>query len=271
MNRKRVATSLIGMPIIILLIVFGNKYIIDILLNFVAMICMYEYFSVIEMASKPIKWVGYLSTIIISLVSIVETQNVFKTIIYSIPILMLILFLHIIFTNMKYNFKDVAFTFLGIAYITFNIMFLSLTMGLEYGKYFFAYSLGAAWMTDVFAYTIGKFFGKHHFSKISPKKTIEGSVAGIVSTVIASLIYLYFVNKYSGINFGTPYIYSYTVIVAFMFSIISQIGDFIASSIKRYADIKDFGNLLPGHGGMLDRTDSVIFLAPFVYMIVSLI
>ena len=218
MDIKRVATSLIGLPLIILLIVFGNKYIIDILLNIVAIICMKEYFNVIEKVSHPIKWVGYISTIMVSAVSLLSAQNTMLTVAYSIPIIMLILFLHVILTNMETTFKDVAYTFLGICYITFGIMFLSLTMGLEYGKYFFAYSLGAAWMTDVFAYTIGKYFGKHHFSKISPKKTIEGSIAGIISTIIASLIYLYFVNKYSGIDFKTPYIYVFGAIFAMIFS-----------------------------------------------------
>ena len=271
MNLKRTLTALIGLPIIILIIVFGNKYILDVVVNVVAIICMYEYFRVIEKVAHPIKWVGYASTIIISLVSLLGTQNSMQAIMYGIPVILMILFLYVIITNMKTTFKDVAYTFLGIIYISFFLTFLSFMLELEYGKLYFAYTFGIAWMTDVFAYWIGKYFGKHHFSKVSPKKTVEGSAAGIISSIIASLIYLYFINRFSALDFNAPYMYFIFGILALVFSIISQFGDFVASSIKRFADTKDYGNLLPGHGGMLDRIDSVIFLTPFIYMFVNLI
>ena len=123
-----------------------------------------------------------------------------------------------------------------------------------------------AWATDIFAYLIGRFFGKHTFSKISPKKTVEGSIAGIIASIIISIIYIYIARKFWGIEYS----YLLISIISIVLSIISQIGDFAASTIKRFVDIKDYGNIIPGHGGMLDRIDSLIFLTPFAYIIFSL-
>ena len=110
--------------------------------------------------------------------------------------------------------------------------------------------------TDTFAYIIGKRFGKHKFSEVSPKKSIEGCIAGIVGAVIIALIYTYAINSIKGFEYSYIYITIFTIIL----SIIGQIGDFAASSIKRYVDVKDYSNLIPGHGGMLDRIDSLMFL-----------
>ena len=149
-------------------------------------------------------------------------------------------------------------------------MFLSLIVINGKGKLMLGYTIMIAWGTDVFAYAAGKYFGKHHFSKISPKKTIEGCIAGAVGAIIVGIIYSLISNLTGALSInGIQYLY--VGILTLLLSLISQIGDFTASSIKRFADCKDYGTLLPGHGGMLDRIDSVIFIAPFVYMIMLLI
>jgi phosphatidate cytidylyltransferase len=119
----------------------------------------------------------------------------------------------------------------------------------------------ASWGTDIFAYIVGITIGKHKFSKVSPKKSVEGCIGGTLGAILIMLLYTYIINTYLGMN------YSYICIAAIglVLSIIGQIGDFAASSIKRYVDIKDYSNLIPGHGGILDRIDSLIFLAPFAY------
>ena len=123
-----------------------------------------------------------------------------------------------------------------------------------------------AWTTDIFAYIAGKYFGKHHFSKVSPKKTIEGCIAGTIAALILGIVYSYILKVLEVIDLnGAQYLY--IGIVTLLLSIISQIGDFTASTIKRAADSKDYGNMLPGHGGMLDRIDSLIFISPFIYML----
>ncbi len=271
MDVKRILTAVIGLPLVTLILIFGNTYVIDVLMMILAVICMNEYYVVISKIAHPIKWVGYLSTVIIALVSVLNITNTLTTAIFSIPFIILILFLHVIITNMETTFKDVAYTFLGIFYITFFIMFLSIIRETENGQILLGYTISVAWGTDIFAYLIGKKWGKHKFSKVSPKKSIEGCIGGIIGAILISLIYVY-VLKTIGVEAAilkTSYIY--ITIASLVLSIISQIGDFVASSIKRFADIKDYGNLLPGHGGMLDRVDSLIFIAPFSYMIFILI
>lgn len=269
MDIKRLLTSVIGLPLVCVILILGNAYITDILLMIIAIVCMKEYFNVISKVAHPMEWLGYLSTVIIALVPIMTLQDVQYAIMFGIPILLLILFFKVIITNMETTFKDVAYTFLGIMYITFFIMFLSLIRNLEYGKIMLGYVIIVAWATDIFAYLIGRRWGKHKFSKVSPKKSIEGCVAGVIGAVACCLLYAFISINFFGVETKISYIL--IAILSLVFSVISQIGDFIASSIKRFADMKDYGNLLPGHGGMLDRIDSVIFIAPFVYMVIYLL
>ena len=267
MDLKRILTAVLGLPAVVLVFIFCDKYVIDAMLMIVAIICMHEYFGVIEKVSHPIKWGGYVATIIIGISSFISTEMLMKIVIFGIPIVMLLLFLKVIITDMKTTFKDVAYTMLGIFYIVLFILFLALIRGLPNGKILIGYTFVIAWSTDIFAYLIGKNFGKHKFSKISPKKSLEGCIAGIIGAVVISLIYTLLMNTCFAINYS----YIFIGIASMFLSILSQVGDFVASSIKRFADVKDYSNLLPGHGGMLDRIDSLIFLAPFAYMIFTMI
>ena len=168
---------------------------------------------------------------------------------------------------MKINFKDISYTLFGIIYVITCISFIAQIRGMENGRYLVWFAIIAAWGTDTFAYIIGKRFGKHKFSEVSPKKSIEGCIAGIIGAVIIALIYTYAINSINGFEYSYIYITIFTIIL----SIIGQIGDFAASSIKRYVDVKDYSNLIPGHGGMLDRIDSLMFLAPFAYVFFTMI
>ena len=142
-------------------------------------------------------------------------------------------------------------------------------MSIENGKILIWYALFSAWGTDVFAYVIGRTFklGKHKFSKISPKKSIEGCIAGLIGGVVLSLLYTLCIDKFAGFEIS----YVKVLIVSLVLSIIGQFGDFAASSIKRFVGIKDYSNLIPGHGGLLDRIDSLIFIAPFAYILLTII
>lgn len=135
-----------------------------------------------------------------------------------------------------------------------------------HGAFYVVLCLAAAWLSDGAAYFVGTFFGKHKLCpEISPKKTVEGAVGGIVGNII--ILYI-FVIVYSmimhskGYEFSTNYIW--TGIVGLITSFLSIIGDLSASLIKRQNNIKDFGKIMPGHGGVLDRFDSVLVVAPFM-------
>lgn len=267
MDLKRIASALIGFPGVVAILVLANNYIVDVAISIVAIIAMHEFYNAVAKESKPIRWIGYLACISIAFIHIIPLQYLSVIITIVIPSIILVLFLHVILSNMKTNFKDIAYTFFGIFYIALFIMFLALIRGMENGKVLIWYVFFSAWATDVFAYFVGKYLGKHKFSEISPKKTIEGCIGGTLGAVIASLIYTYCINKF--MNF--EYSYLYVSIITIILSAISQIGDFAASTIKRYVDIKDYSELIPGHGGMLDRIDSLLFIAPFAYALFTLI
>lgn len=269
-NLKRVITSLIGFPIVMAVFIIGNKYIIDVIMAVVGIIAMNEYIKCTSHKTKVIPWISYLSVASIALIHIVPKELIITYLPIGIPLLILALFLHVIVTNMKISFENIAYTLMGILYILCFVIFIPILYGTENeitGKILVWYILFAAWGTDVFAFIIGRKFGKTKFSKVSPNKSVEGCIAGIVGSMIVSLIYTYAINYFG--NYEISYL---TIgIICAVLSIIGQIGDFAASSIKRHFEIKDFSNLFPGHGGMLDRIDSLIFLAPIAYALFTLL
>ena len=251
MDIKRVTSALLGFPLVLAIFLIGNKYVVDIALAIITLLAMDEYFNAVSKVAKPVKWVGYLSCLSISLLHVIPSSYLWVVVTLAIPTILLILFAQVIATEMKTSFKDIAYTFFG----------------MKNGNILIWYVIFAAWGTDIFAYFTGKAIGKHKFSKISPKKSIEGCIGGTIGAVVAIVIYTYVINTYLGMNVSYIYIIGCSIIL----SLVGQIGDFAASSIKRFVDIKDYSNLIPGHGGMLDRIDSLIFLAPFAYALFTLL
>lgn len=190
-----------------------------------------------------------------------------KILIMFIPTSIVLLFINVIATSMKIEPKDIFATFFGICYVIGFLVFLPLLYSMPNGKFLIWYILIAAWGTDTFAYAVGMKFGKHKLTKISPKKSVEGSIGGTIGAVVLALIYTVIVQRYVDLNLS----YAFIAIATLALSILSQLGDLSASSIKREMDIKDYGNLIPGHGGMLDRIDSIIFVAPFAYFLLIML
>lgn len=189
--------------------------------------------------------------------------------------LVLLLIMSVIF-NEKINVQGVCSTFAMVLYIA--VCFSSLIKlryvttevggsgGENIGKYIYLLVFIAAWITDTFAYFTGFFFGKHKLCpKISPKKTIEGSVGGTLFCVIAFLIYGFALSLLFDFSPNYPGL----AVVGILMSVLAQLGDLLASVIKRTYGIKDYGKLFPGHGGVLDRFDSVLLLAPMLLVLVE--
>ena len=265
---KRVASGLIGFPIVVLLMLFGNQIIIDVVFAIVGLICVHEFYSAFkEKEIHPIKWIGYISVMLIAFMHIIPQEHYLLCIRVAIPITVALSFIQVIITKMKYNVMDVAVTALGVVYIVYFIAFIPMIRNMENGHILIWYPIFSAWGTDTFAYFAGITMGKHKFSTISPKKSIEGCIGGILGSTLMVFVYTYLMNRFYEFNMN----YLYIIIMAIIMSVISQFGDLIASSIKRHVDIKDFGNLIPGHGGLLDRFDSMIFVAPFVYLFFCLV
>ncbi|MBO5349577.1 MAG: phosphatidate cytidylyltransferase [Clostridia bacterium] len=269
MNLKRIISSLVGLPIVILVFLSGNIHVIDIAISIIAVISMYEYLNSFKSTqkAKPISWICYLACLIIAVLHFIPSEYLIYIIAIFVPLAILSLFLHIIITDLKINIMYIAVTIFGICYVVLFYAFIPMIYGMENGKFYIWYTMLAAWGTDVFAYSIGRRIGKHKFSKISPNKSIEGCIAGTVGAIVLSIIYTFVLNKFFNYNIN----YLIILVISLVLSLVGQVGDFSASSIKRYTGIKDFGKLIPGHGGMLDRFDSLIFIAPFAYFLLMLI
>lgn len=269
MNLKRVISGLVGFPIAAVIFLFANVYVMDAAITVLAAISIHEYSKCFKTSNKakPISWLSYVVCAILPLLHVIPSGYLAYVIAFIIPLIIFVLFLHIIISNMKYTIKDAAITIFGIIYIVGFYAFLSKIFAMGNGKVYIWYVAISAWGTDIFAYAIGRRFGKHKFSQISPNKSIEGCIAGTVGATAVALIYTTILNN--GFNYTINMVI--IGIIVFILSIISQVGDFSASSIKRYTGTKDFGNLIPGHGGILDRFDSFMFVAPFAFFLLMLI
>lgn len=158
--------------------------------------------------------------------------------------------------------KDIAKAFFLTVYVSFLFAHIILVRNMEYGHFLIWIVLIGAFVTDTAALFGGKFFGKHKLCpKLSPKKTIEGSIGGIIGCIAGTVIFCLICR----FGFDMEINYGWAVVTGFGASIISQLGDLSASCIKRQFGIKDYGKIMPGHGGVMDRFDSLIFVAPFVY------
>ena len=267
MDLKRVSSALLGLPMVIIVLLLGNKYVIDVVMSIITVIALQEYYNAFS-KYKPIKWIGYLTAILICFIHFINPEQLFTYIGLSIPLLIVALFIELVIKDLKISIIDIAITLFGIFYVVLFTMFIPLLAGVQNGKVLIWYAIFAAWGTDTFAYIIGCTLklGKHKFSKISPKKSIEGCIGGLLGGIIFSLIYTICINKFMAFDMS----YLKILIISAILSIIGQFGDFAASSIKRFVNIKDYSNLIPGHGGILDRIDSLIFIAPFAYILLTM-
>ena len=156
MDIKRITSGLLGFPLVLIILLIGNKYIVDIALAIIALLSMNEYFNAVQKVSNPVRWVGYLSCLSIAVIHLVPSEQLNMVVTLSVPTILLILFAQVIATDMKTSFKDIAYTFLGIFYVVFFIMFIAFIDGMKDGKILIWYAILSAWGTDVFAYFIGK-------------------------------------------------------------------------------------------------------------------
>ena len=267
----RVVSSLILFPIVAATFIFADNLIMDVFVAIIALLAIYEFYNCFRSTGKasPMEWIGYISCIVLVFMHTVETKIAYGILIGMIPTTLLLGYLDMAISRGKKNFMDILVTVGGVLYIPFMMFFISELRAYENnGRVLIWYIIASSWASDICAYVVGSSkFGKHKFSKISPNKTIEGSVAGFIGAIGSALLFTFFINKYMGLNISYMSVSWATLILCAL----GQIGDFFASSIKRYCGVKDFSELIPGHGGMLDRIDSIIFMLPYAYAILKLL
>ncbi len=250
---KRVFSGLIGFGLL-LFIVYKGGILLNLSIYIVAMIGIRELYKAFEKIDiSPIYLIGYIGTTILFLV-FAYNPNLIKV---ALSVSIIFTLCLIVFAE-NINIKDVGLTLLGILYIPFLLFHIIYLGNTKYIWLIFIISFG----TDTFAYITGNLIGKRKLSpNVSPNKTVEGSIGGIIGAILLSFIYANVNDIGKTIDI---------MIIAFIGSIISQIGDLTASKIKRYAGIKDYGFIMPGHGGVLDRFDSIIFATPVIYYYISI-
>lgn len=259
---KRYLGAVILAPIIIFLLL-GGVY-LEGLIIILSLLGLYEFYNALKAKEfKPISIIGYFLIIFYYL-----SENNFSTIMYAVVFLTFIM-LMVPVVNRKYTFLDVGVTILGFLYVGMLFSFIHLVNIKEHGQYLVWLIFVGSWITDTAAYYSGKLFGKHKLCpEVSPKKTLEGSIGGAIGATIVCGLYGLVLNL--GFNIYIMPIYNFFIIGA-LCGIFSQFGDLVASSVKRYVGIKDYSNLIPGHGGILDRFDSILFSGLIVFYYLTFI
>ena len=252
---KRVISAIIAIPLLLFFTISGG-FIFKAGVIFITAVALYEYINAYKNTeNKAIIFVLFLGFILYY--SLIFTDK-YK---YILPIIFLVVIISMatpIF-NDKYNVISSTITITGFIYIVGFLSLLILIRDYNHGSMLIWLVFIISWCCDTFAYYSGRKFGKHKLCpRVSPKKTVEGSLGGILGSVVGILIWGYF-------NQNINFMWYQLILLGVIGSIISQIGDLSASLIKRYIGIKDYGNIMPGHGGILDRFDSILFTSPVVY------
>lgn len=265
-NVKRIATGIVFVIVIVSVLVLNNAIIDTVFVTLLSLCGIYEYNKCFRAKEiHPIPLVGYMSCFIIPLLGTTLDLNI-KLAIGTIWIILslIYMFTYIVIKKLEINIVDIAVTMFSVIFVPFMFSFLKLLLLLPHGRIYLLLAFGCSTATDTFAYEIGSRFGKHKLTPVSPKKSVEGSLAGVIGTMIVCAIISAVTNTYYDTNFNIILV----VLMSAILSVVGQIGDLAASSVKRYCGVKDYGNLMPGHGGILDRFDSILFIAPVLYALV---
>lgn len=251
----RVISALAAIPILLFFVLSGG-YVFNIGIGVITVIAIYEYTNVYKSSKINVIWPVIVLGFIITYTLVFFDQP--KYMIMVVYLITLISMATPIF-NQKYTIISSSITVIGYVYIVSFFALLIPIRSHQYGFSLIWLVLIISFFCDTFAYYVGKNLGKHKLCpRVSPKKTIEGSIGGIFGSTIGVILWGY-LNPHINFSWFT------LIILAVIGSIICQIGDLSASLIKRYSNVKDYGNIMPGHGGILDRFDSILFATPVVY------
>ena len=278
--KTRVITAIVGLAVLAVVLAFFNTVLFDLVLAGICLLGMHEVFGAMGFGKK--QWYLFAAAVPYTLLVMLSSSAAVRALLLPVSFLVVLFYnICLIASHSTLDFGKLA----GYVYFSGVILFcfyslIHLKRMLPFATfqydaiYFILLILCFAWGGDTFAYFAGRAFGKHKLAPIvSPNKTVEGAIGGICGSmligVIATVIYGMLSGRYAAFTVEVT-VRHYLVVVGMgaIASVLGILGDLFASAVKRQAGIKDYGTIFPGHGGILDRFDSVMFIAPFVSIVV---
>lgn len=272
--KKRLISSFFALVFLVLILIFYNTIFLNIVIAAIALFSIYEIFVATKYVNiKSLTTVSYIYVLIFPFLSPALESKI-------IPYVMLA-FGFILFLILMGNHENETFEQIGLVFMISTVLPLALSTIIyirdQNNNHFFFYIfiiLISSFGADTGAFFAGKFFGKRKLApKISPKKTIEGAIGGVVLVAILVIVegVIYSTILKNNLNIKIKINYILLVLISIVAAILGIIGDLSASIIKRKCAVKDFGDIMPGHGGVLDRIDSLLFVSPFIYVLLHFV
>ena len=259
MFKTRLLSGIV-LVILALIVIISGGYITLFSLLGISLVGMFELYRVFQLEKTPLAYVSYAMAVLF------YVSQLFGGFIDPMAMVMLFLILLMfvyVFTYPKYEAKDVMAIFFGMFYVAVMLSYVYQIRVLENGVYLAFLIFICSWGCDTCAYCAGVKLGKHKMAPVlSPKKSIEGAVGGVLGTALLTVIYTSVFRTQMGLDTRSIVVLA---VISAIAGLISMVGDLTASAIKRNYDIKDYGTLIPGHGGIMDRFDSMMITAPIIY------
>jgi len=265
MFAKRLFSGIILLIAAILIVSYGGQLLFLTTL-LISLVGLFELYRVLKIEKCAVGIVGYIVAVLYYV--ILWTGRTEYIMLLFVVFLMTIMSIYVI-TFPRCQTEQITGAFFGIFYVVIMLSYLYQIRTMNDGKYLVWLVFLSSWGSDTCAYCVGMLIGKHKIAPVlSPKKSIEGCIGGIVGAAVLGFVFGGFFSEKIVAIVNPAVICAIACGIA---AVISQIGDFAASAIKRNHDVKDYGNLIPGHGGILDRFDSMLFTAPAIFFAVSLL
>jgi len=261
MHVKRVITASIAILFLIGVIQYAPSWVFIILILFAALVSLNEFYSLMKpKISEKIVFYNYVLTVILFASILINSHRY----IAIFPFFVIFPLAFFIFTYPKNHHKmsDITNLIMGPFYICLPLVLLAIIAGLSQGRMWIFFILAVIFAGDTGSFYCGKFFGKHKLTRISPGKTWEGTIGGLIANIACAGLFGY-------VSFTSLSAIS-IMAVGIVIGISGQIGDLAESMLKRMSNKKDSGKILPGHGGMLDRIDSLLFAVPVLYIYLNI-
>lgn len=261
MFKTRLLSGIVLVILALFLIISGHEILLFATLA-ISCIGMFELYRVFKMEKTVLAGVGYLAAIVYY--CNLQWKFLPDLMILFMAFLILLMFVFV-FAYPKIHADQVMAAFFGFFYVAVMLSYVYQIRTLERGLYLAFLVFLCSWGCDTCAYCVGMLIGKHKMSpKLSPKKSVEGAVGGVAGAALLTALYCFIFRSPMHLERGEIVILA---VIAAIAGLISMVGDLTASAIKRNYDIKDYGKLIPGHGGILDRFDSMIITAPIIYFL----